>query len=303
LEVQSGYQRDEHASSIIAKLSIDPAAVLNFAFANGLLRYKNRIWVGKNPQLQLKLLHAYHSSAVGGHSGAPVTYMRLKQAFAWAGMKTAVTSFVKACLTCQQAKPDRTKLPGLLQPLQVPSGAWQLASLDFVEGLPLSGSVNCILVVVDSFTKYGHFVPLKHPFTAAVVAKAFMNQIYRLHGMPSAIISDRDRIFTSSFWKELFKLAGVELHMSSSYHPQSDGQTERLNQSMETFLRCFVNACPSKWSQWLAAAEFWYNASPHSAKVLRSRHYMVTLQSISVYQLLIPLRPQIYLNGCRIGKS
>jgi hypothetical protein len=172
-----------------------------------------------------------------------------------------------------------------------------------VEGLPLSGSVNCILVVVDSFTKYGHFVPLKHPFTAAVVAKAFMNQIYRLHGMPSAIISDRDRIFTSSFWKELFKLAGVELHMSSSYHPQSDGQTERLNQSMETFLRCFVNACPSKWSQWLAAAEFWYNASPHSAKVLRSRHYMVTLQSISVYQLLILLRPQIYLNGCRIGKS
>jgi len=116
--------------------------------------------------------------------------------------------------------------------------------------------VNCILVVVDSFTKYAHFLALSHPFTAAGVAKVFLDQIYRLHGMPTASISDRDRIFTSKFWSELFRLADVKLQMSSSYHPQSDGQTERLNQSMETFLHCFVNACPSKWSNWLSQAEF-----------------------------------------------
>lgn len=93
-------------------------------------------------------------------------------------------------ITCQQAKPDRTRLPGLLQLLPVPASAWQTISLDFVEGLPCSSNVNCILVVVDSFNKYSHFLPLLHPFTAASVAKLFMNNVYRLHGLPSAIISD-----------------------------------------------------------------------------------------------------------------
>jgi hypothetical protein len=120
-------------------------------------------------------------------------------------------------------------------------------------------------VVVDFFTKYGHFIPLCHPFTAAGVAKQFLNHIYRLHGLPAAIVSDRDRIFTSQFWSQLFKLADVQLRLSSSYHPQSDGQTERLNQTMETFLRCFCNACPSKWSEWLPLAEYWYNNCHHSA--------------------------------------
>jgi hypothetical protein len=116
------------------------------------------------------------------------------------------------------AKPDRTKLPGLLQPLPVPESAWQVISLHFVEGLPRSGHANCVLVVVDYFTKYGHFLPLSHPITAAVVAKTFISNVYKLHGMPSAIVSDRDKIFTSAFWKDLFSLAGVELHMSTSYH-------------------------------------------------------------------------------------
>ena len=134
--------------------------------------------------------------------------------------------------------------------------AWQTIPMDFVEGLPRFGNVNYILVIVDSFTKYGHFLPLWHPFTAFRVAKLFLNNVYRLHGLPSAIISDRDQIFTSNLCRELFRLADVTLQMSSSYHPQSDGQTERLNQTMETFLRCFVNACPAKWSSWIALVEF-----------------------------------------------
>jgi hypothetical protein len=137
--------------------------------------------------------------------------------------------------------------------------------MDFVEGLPLSNNVNCILVVVDSFTKYAHFIPLRHPFTAASVAKLFLNNVYKLHGMPVSIVNDRDRIFNSKFWRELFSLAGVELHMSTSYHPRSDGQTERVNQTMETFLRCFASACPSRWSHWVPLAEYWYNNCQHSS--------------------------------------
>jgi hypothetical protein len=146
-------------------------------------------------------------------------------------------------------------------------------------------------VVVDKFSKMAHFIPLRHPFTALSVAKAFMDSVYKLHGMPLSLISDRDRIFTSNLWKELFALAGIPLRMSSSYHPQTDGQTERVNQCMETYLRCFVHACPHKWSEWLPLAEFWYNTSEHSAlgrspfEVLYGhtpRHFGITAASACV---------------------
>lgn len=116
-------------------------------------------------------------------------------------------------------------------------------SLDFVEGLPTSNGYNCILVVVDMFSKFSHFIALKHPFTALTVAKLFMTNIYKLHGLLMALVSDRDKIFTSTLWRELFRLAGVSLRLSSAYHPQSDSQTERVNQCMETFLDALPILC------------------------------------------------------------
>jgi hypothetical protein len=136
--------------------------------------------------------------------------------------------------------------------------------MDFIEGLPKSGNANCVLVIIEKCSKYGHFIPLLLSFSAASVAKVFLQHVYKLHGMPSVIILDRDRIFTSHFWQELFKLANVSLYMSSSYHPQTDGQIEWLNQCLQTFLCCFVQACPKKWLQWIPLAEFWYNTSHHS---------------------------------------
>lgn len=155
--------------------------------------------------------------------------------------------------------------PGLLAPLPIPDNAWHTVTLDFIEGLPKSAGYNCILVVVDKFSKYAHFVPLSHPFTALQVAIAYLNNIFKLHGLPTVMISDRDKIFTSNIWQGLFKLLGTDLRMSSAYHPQTDGQTERVNQCLETYLRCFLHACPAKWSQWLALAEYWYNTSFHSS--------------------------------------
>lgn len=174
-------------------------------------------------------------------------------------------TFVASCTICQQAKPDRARYPGLLQPLPIPSPAWQIITMDFIEGLPRSGKMNCILVIVDKFSKCNHFLGLSHPFTAVTVAKLFFSEIYRLHGLPATIVSDCDKVFTSAFWHQLFKFAGVSLNMSSAYHPQTDGQTERVNQCLETFLRCFVHYCPSQWFHWLTLAEYWYNTSCHSA--------------------------------------
>ena len=147
---------------------------------------------------------------------------------------------------CQQAKTERVRLLGLLAPLPVPDQAWSVVSLDFVEGLPMSYRFNAILMVIDKFTKYGHFIPLAHPFTALQVAQLYMDNVYRLHGLPQVLISNRDKIFTGSVWQSLFTLTDTQLHMSSSYHPQFDGQIERLNQCLEAFLRCNVQSCPKQ---------------------------------------------------------
>jgi hypothetical protein len=136
--------------------------------------------------------------------------------------------------------------------------------MDFIKGLPRSANASCILVVVDKFTKFAHFVPLAHPYIASAVASIFMNEIYKLHGLPNSIISDRDPVFTRAFWRKLFQLAGTALKMSSSYHPQIDGQIEHVNQCLETFLHCLVHSCPKRWKAWLPATQFWYNLSFHS---------------------------------------
>lgn len=122
--------------------------------------------MGNNQLAQRHILQALHNSAIGGHSGVNATYQRVKALFAWPQMKTTVTEFVQACQIYQQAKPEHVKLPGLLQPLPVPTQAWQSVSLDFIERLPKSNSYDVIMMVIDRFTKYGHFIPLFHPFTA-----------------------------------------------------------------------------------------------------------------------------------------
>ena len=194
------------------------------------------------------MLLALHSSGLGGHSGITATYQKIKSLFAWPHMKHDIRKYIDACNICQQAKVEHTKTPGTLQPLPIPTHAWTIISLDFVEGLPKSQKFDTILVVIDKFTKYGHFIPLSHPYTAFTVAQLFINHVYKLHGLPQVIISDRDKVFTSALWRELFKMSDTTLNMSSSYHPQTDGQTKRLNQCLETYLRCMVHACPTKWS-------------------------------------------------------
>jgi hypothetical protein len=206
-----------------------------------------------------------HTSPVGGHSGFLKTYHRVKKEFFWDGLKNDVQRFVAECLVCQQNKVETIKTPGLLQPLAIPSQRWEEVSMDFITGLPKSEGKSVIMVIVDRLTKYAHFCALSHPFKASTVATAFMETVQKLHGSPKIIVSDRDPIFTGHFWTELFSCLGTQLAHSSSYHPQSDGQTEIVNKCLEGYLRCFVSDKQTQWFKWLPLAEWWYNTSFHTA--------------------------------------
>jgi hypothetical protein len=151
-----------------------------------------------------------------------------------------VHNFLVECDVCKRNKGETVKYPGTLQPLPIPPAIWRDISMDFIVGLPKSGNKSFIMVVVDRLSKYAHFCALQHPFTTSNVAKLFMDRVFKLHGMPHSIVSYCDPTFTSNFWQELFKLQGTQLHISTTYHPQTDGQNEVLNKCLETYLRCFA---------------------------------------------------------------
>lgn len=218
-EVINSYATDVNAQHLLTELAVVSPNAQGFSLHNGLIYKHQQVWVGNNSALQTRIIAAFHASAVGGHSGIQATYQRVKKLFYWPGLKTHVESFVQQCQVCQQAKHEHCKYPGLLQPLLIPAESWKDLSMDFIEGLPKSDTYSVILVVVDRFTKYAHFYPLKHPFSTKTVASVFFDNIVKLHGVPQSIVSDRDKVFTSTFWKELFSLVGTNLLMSSAYHP------------------------------------------------------------------------------------
>jgi hypothetical protein len=264
-EVFNSYATDPAAQKLLQKLALKNPDEAGFSLDKGLIRLHGHIWIGQNTALQTKLIAAFHSSPLGGHSGITPTYFKLRKHFAWKGMRADVENYVKQCEVCQHAKHSLQHPLGLLQPLPIPDGIWKDLSMDFVEGLPKSDGFNAILVVVDRLTKYGHFIPITHPYSAADIAQIFLDNVVKLHGLPSSIVTDRDTIFVSNFWKELFKIYKVDLHFTTAYHPQTDGQTERVNQCLEMFLRCSVHSSPRSWKSWLSLAEIWYNSNYHSS--------------------------------------
>ena len=212
------------------------------------------------------LVHDVHDSiAFGAHLGIDKTLEKLTTSYYWPNMSRYVKRYIAGCDTCQRIKPSQRSPQGLLRPLPIPLKKWQQISMDFVGPLPSSDQFNCILVVIDRLSKMAHFVPTTVDTSAPDVARLFLDHVYRIHGMPTSIVTDRDARFTSKFWRSLLTLLGTKLSFSTAFHPQTDGQTERMNRTLEQMLRAYVGYNQSNWHTCLAPLEFAYNSSIQSS--------------------------------------
>lgn len=233
---------------------------------DGLLHAKGaRLYVPKGGNLRRQLLKETHDTRWAGHPGRERMKALLSRHYYWPDMGDDIEAYVKSCYVCQMDKPERTREAGLLQPLPIPGRPWASISMDFLSGFPKVNEMSSVLVVEDRFTKYAIFIPAPATCTAEKAAELFLRHVVKFFGVPEDIVSDRDARFTGRFWTALFGLLGSELKFSTANHPQTDGQTERINALLEEYLRHYVSASQKNWLDLLDAAQFCYNLHKSSS--------------------------------------
>ena len=235
-----------------------------FSFRDGLLLRSNLVYVPEGP-CRVRVISECHDNLLAGHFGVAKTLELISRTYWWPQQWKLVKAFIKSCDICSRSKTARHRPYGLLQPLPVPDRPWSSISMDFITNLPPSGGHDSILVVVDRFTKMAHFIPCSKAISGAATANLILENVVRLHGLPDDIVSDRGPPFISRFWKRLFQILGTTTKLSTAFHPQTDGQTERVNQVLEQYLRCVVSYQQDDWTTLLPLAEFAYNNTLHSS--------------------------------------
>ena len=230
---------------------------------SGFLLYSNRIYVPNSHDLRLRVLRDNHDHPLSGHPGQNKTYKIVSREYYWPGLRTTVQEYVQSCLTCGRNKARRHRPYGRLQPLPIPERPWHSISMDFIEKLPESDGYTSILVVVDRLTKQGIFIPTHDTVTSEQLARLFLTHVYSKHGSPTHVSSDRGSEFISAFFRSLGTVLGITMHYTSGHHPEANGQAERLNQTLEQYLRIYCNYQQTNWSELLPLAEFAYNNSPN----------------------------------------
>jgi transposase InsO family protein len=227
---------------------------------DGYLYYADRLYVPDHDELKAELLRRCHDAPPAGHPGRSKTYELLSREYYWPGMYKYVENWTKNCHTCRRITPSREAHQGVLKPLPVPERSWRHISMDFITHLPESQGYDSILVVVDRLTKMKHFVACKDTCNAEDVAKLYVSHVWKLHGLPETVVSDRGPQFVSAFWKHLIHRLKIQSLLSTAYHPETDGQTERTNAILEQYLRAYVAYLQDDWADWLSLAEFAANS-------------------------------------------
>jgi hypothetical protein len=290
-----------HPSSLVAELitayAHDPAfaraeftSKLVWSSADGLYRLSEggAVVVPEGP-IRQTILSLVHDAAWAGHVGVTKTLCNLKALFWWQSMKTDVRHYVANCDACQRNKHSNQKPAGLLQSLTIPGWRWESVSMDFIVKLPRTANgYDAILVFVDRLSKMVHLVPCKETATARDFAIMFRDNVWKAHGLPSQVVSDRGSLFIAHFWEALCKLIGIEQGKTTAFHPQSDGQTERYNGVLEVMLRHYVSPTCDDWDDHLACAEFAINNSWN--ETIRSTPFFVNYGQSPLTPVLAELR-------------
>ncbi|KAI5337770.1 hypothetical protein L3X38_017041 [Prunus dulcis] len=260
LRVELGVDKQ---GALLATLQVENGDRTDCSVRNdGALMVGTRLYVPNDKALKREILEEAHGSAFAMHPGSTKMYHTLREHYWWPFMKKEIAKYVRKCLICQQVKAERQKPSGLLQPLPIPEWKWEHLTMDFVFKLPRTQNKHDgVWVIVFRLTKSAHFLPVRANYTLNKLAKLFINEIVRLHGVPVSITSDRDPRFTSLFWTKLNEAFGTQLRFSTAFHPQTDGQSERTIQTLEDMLRAcalqFRGDCDEK----LPLMEFAYNNS------------------------------------------
>ncbi|KAJ9557119.1 hypothetical protein OSB04_011733 [Centaurea solstitialis] len=233
---------------------------------DGVCYFKGRIWIPRVEQLRKMIMDEAHQSRYSIHPGSDKMYKGLKEHYWWPGMKRDIATYVSKCLTCAKVKAEHQKPSGLLQQPEIPEWKWEQISMDFVTKLPKTKKGHdTIWVIVDRLTKSAHFLPIKETYSIDKLAQLYVDEIVMRHGVPISIISDRDSRFTSRFWQSLQATLGTRVDLSTAYHPQTDGQTERTIQTLEDMLRACVLEFGGSWDDHLPLVEFSYNNNYHAS--------------------------------------
>ena len=260
------YQKIDPMVSGIVEMLSDPQAnrddvPTGYALSEGLLTYKGYVYVPDFEAIKVRILKQAHDAPEAGHPGQAKTLEIVQRNFCWPKMRLFINEYINSCDACQR----NHKKYGFLAPLPVPEKPWTSLSMDHIVDLPRSEGFNAILVVCDRMTKQAHFIKAKKTDDARTLARQFLDNIFRLHGIPKDIVSDRGATFTSSWWTHFLSMLRVKPNLSTAFHPESDGQTERINQTVELHLRTFTDYNQDNWADLLPLAEFAYNSTHHSS--------------------------------------
>jgi len=229
------------------------------------IRRTGALLVPGDQALRTALLRECHDTPLAGHLGRDKTLAQMQKRFWWHGMTADVAKYVETCVPCQSNKHSHQKTPGQLMPIPSPGLPGETWTLDLIGPLPVTEDGNdCIVVFVDKLTKLVHYAPTRMTIDAPGLARLFLVHIVRVHGMPASLITDRDPRFTANYWEAFWSLLGTTLKFSTAYHPQTDGQTENANKTLEQVLRAYVDFDQKNWDQHLAAAELAVNNSKNA---------------------------------------
>uniref|UniRef100_A0A3P9M115 Gypsy retrotransposon integrase-like protein 1 n=1 Tax=Oryzias latipes TaxID=8090 RepID=A0A3P9M115_ORYLA len=252
--------------------------------------------------LRSEVLAWGHTSRIACHGGVYRTIRLIKRRFFWPSLERDVKEYIAACTTCARSKTSNRPPSGLLQPLPVPSRPWSHIAVDFITGLPPSHGHSVILTVIDRFSKAAQFIPLPQLPSASETADVLVNNVFRHHGIPCDIVSDRGPQFTSQVWKAFCSALGATVSLTSGYHPQANGQAERANQELEAALRCLASQNQSDWSKYLVWAEYAHNNHSSTATGMSpfeaSLGYSPPLFPSQELDLAVP-SVQLHLQRCR----